>query len=207
MSLTNTPPVRRQPRTRSAPGILADTVELDVELDLLGDAFDLTTVADGNLVRMSGNTAAPPTRFLNELEMAAWRTFIETHYDLMAAIEADMTPSGLALGDYQVLVTLSEASDHRMRMCDLASILQLTPSGATRRLDGLVRSGWVDRLNSDVDRRVMLAVLTPAGWDKLHEALHPHVNSVRERLIDLLDETELRALASTFAKVRAALDR
>ncbi|HUF96897.1 MAG TPA: MarR family transcriptional regulator [Ilumatobacter sp.] len=156
---------------------------------------------------MSSNIAAAQTRFLNDLEMAAWRTFIETHYDLMAAIEADMAPSGLTLGDYQVLVTLSEADEHRMRMCDLASILQLTPSGATRRLDGLVRSGWVVRLNSDVDRRVMLAVLTQAGWDKLHEALHPHVNSVREHFIDLLDENELRALASTFAKVREALER
>lgn len=146
------------------------------------------------------------TRFLNDIEMTAWRNFIETHDDLMAAIEADMAPSGLALGDYQVLVTLSEDADHRMRMCDLASILQLTPSGATRRLDGLVRSGWVERINSTTDRRVMLAVLTQAGWDKLHEALHPHVNSVRERLIDLLDENELRALASTFHKVRNALD-
>ncbi len=153
------------------------------------------------------DVAAPPTRFLNDLEMAAWRTFIETHYDLMAAIEADMAPNGLALGDYQVLVTLSEADERRMRMCDLASILQLTPSGATRRLDGLVRAGWVDRQNSDVDRRVMLAVLTDAGWDKLNEALPPHVASVRRHLIDLLDEHELRAMAAIFAKVRAALDQ
>ena len=149
---------------------------------------------------------ASPTRFLNDLEMSAWRTFIETHYDLISAIEADLAPTGLAIGDYQVLVTLSEAPEHRMRMCDLAAILQLTPSGATRRLDGLVRSGWVERLNSTVDRRVMLAVLTPAGWDKLHEALHPHVNSVREHLIDLLDEDELRAMASIFTKVRDALE-
>ncbi len=147
-----------------------------------------------------------PTRFLNEQEMRAWRTFIETHDDLIAAIETDLAPSGLSLGDYQVLVTLSEATDHRMRMCDLAAILQLTPSGATRRLDGLVRSGWVDRLNSTVDRRVMLAGLTPAGWDKLHEALPPHVNSVRTHLIDLLDENELRTMTSIFTKVRNALE-
>ena len=150
--------------------------------------------------------AASSTRFLNDLEMSAWRTFIETHYDLVSAIEADLAPTGLAMGDYQVLVTLSEAPEHRMRMCDLAAVLQLTPSGATRRLDGLVRSGWVDRLNSTVDRRVMLALLTRAGWDKLHEALHPHVNSVRHRLIDLLDEDELRAMASIFTKVRNALE-
>src|SRR5690606_9647642 len=118
----------------------------------------------------------------------------------------DLEPTQLALGDYQVLVTLSEAEQKSMRMCDLADVLQLTPSGATRRLDGLVKAGWVERRNSDVDRRVMLAQLTPAGWDKLHEALVPHVRSVREHLIDLLDEDEMKALASVFGKVRAHLD-
>lgn len=159
------------------------------------------------------STASPaagtlsPVRPLNEVEMAAWRNFIETHNDLMSALEAALAPTGLALGDYQVLVTLSEAEDQAMRMCDLASVLQLTPSGATRRLDGLVRAGWVERRNSETDRRVMLAMLTPAGWEKLHEAFVPHLNSVRQLLIDLLDENELKALASTFVKVRANLDQ
>ena len=147
-----------------------------------------------------------PVRYLDEIEMAAWRTFIETYNDLINALQADLEPTQLALGDYQVLVTLSEAEQKSMRMCDLADVLQLTPSGATRRLDGLVKAGWVERRNSDVDRRVMLAQLTPAGWDKLHEALVPHVRSVREHLIDLLDEDEMKALASVFGKVRAHLD-
>jgi DNA-binding MarR family transcriptional regulator len=151
-------------------------------------------------------TNAADTRQLNHLEMAAWRTFIESVNDLTNALESDLAPVGLALGDYQVLVTLSEASDQSMRMCDLASVLQLTPSGATRRLDGLVKAGWVERRNSEVDRRVMLAVLTPAGLDKLHEALIPHVASVRMHLVDLLTDTELKAMASIFGKVRAHLD-
>lgn len=147
-----------------------------------------------------------PVRYLEPVEMAAWRTFIETYNDLINALQADLEPAQLALGDYQVLVTLSEADNKAMRMCDLADVLQLTPSGATRRLDGLVKAGWVERRNSEVDRRVMLAMLTPAGWDKLHEALVPHVRSVRTHLIDLLDESELVALASVFGKVRAHLD-
>ena len=154
---------------------------------------------------MSPSTEAP-VRHLDDVEMAAWRTFIETYNDLINALQADLEPAGLALGDYQVLVTLSEADDKAMRMCDLAEVLQLTPSGATRRLDGLVKAGWVERRNSEVDRRVMLAMLTPAGWDKLHEALQPHVRSVRAHLIDLIDQSEMRALASVFGKVRTHLD-
>lgn len=145
-------------------------------------------------------------RPLDAVEMAAWRTFIETYNDLINALQTDLEPAQLALGDYQVLVTLSEAENKAMRMCDLAEVLQLTPSGATRRLDGLVKAGWVERRNSDVDRRVMLAMLTDAGWNKLHEAFVPHVRSVREHLVDLLDESEMKALASVFGKVRAHLD-
>ena len=79
--------------------------------------------------------------WLDDEEMAAWRRYAETVVDLNAALEADLAPHGLTLGDYQVLVYLSEADDRAMRMCDLAGALQLSPSGLTRRLDGLVKAG------------------------------------------------------------------
>ena len=50
---------------------------------------------------------------------------------------------GFTLGDYRVLVLLSEASHHELRMSDLADQLQLSPSGLTRRLDGLVADAVV----------------------------------------------------------------
>lgn len=144
--------------------------------------------------------------WLSETEMAAWRGFIETQSDLVTALESDLTQTGLTLGDYQVLVFLSEAPDHRLRMCDLAEQLQLSPSGLTRRLDGLVREGLVEREPSELDRRVMLAVLTHAGWTRLGAAAPTHLASVRRRIVDHLTDDELTAMASIFAKLRAALD-
>lgn len=144
--------------------------------------------------------------WLNATEMAAWRSFIESHGDLITAIEHDLAPSGLTLGDYQVLVYLTEADDEQMRMCDLADMLQLSPSGLTRRLDGLVKSGWVERRNSEADRRVMLAALTDAGREQLAAAAPGHVVSVRARMIDVLDRDDHIAIARAFGKIRAALD-
>ena len=138
--------------------------------------------------------------------MRAWRSYVETQADLQGAIEADLQPTGLNLGDYQVLVFLSEAERRRMRMCDLAEVLQLSPSGLTRRLDGLVSRGLVRREGSDLDRRVMLAVLTPDGLAQLEAAAPTHVDSVRSRIVDLLDDDELEALGRIFEKIRAALD-
>lgn len=149
---------------------------------------------------------ASPPRWLNDDEMHAWVRFVETQGDLMSALESDLAPTGLTLGDYQVFVYLSSAEDDSMRMCDLAEILQLSPSGLTRRLDGLVKAGWVERRPSDRDRRVMHAVLTDAGRAKLEATAPIHVASVRARMIDHLDRDDLQALARTFGKIRAALD-
>jgi len=143
--------------------------------------------------------------WLDDEEMAAWRAFIDTSGALSAMLELDLVGHGLTMGDYEVLVRLSEASEHQLRMCDLAGQLRLSPSGLTRRLDGLVRSGLVARVPSDCDRRVMLAVITPSGNDLLAAAAPDHVNGVRRHFLDHLTRQELRVLASSFAKVRAAL--
>jgi DNA-binding MarR family transcriptional regulator len=139
--------------------------------------------------------------------MAAWRTYIETYGDLIAAIERDLGEHRLTLGDYQVFVYLSEAQEHSMRMCDLADALQLSPSGLTRRLDGLVKAGYVTREPSVDDRRVMLATLTPEGFSALERAAPDHVASVRRHLFDHLDSDQVDALTSIFRSIKAGLSQ
>ena len=145
------------------------------------------------------------TTWLTNDEMTAWRTYIETYSDLIAAIEHDLAEHDLTLGDYQVFVYLSEAPDRSMRMCDLADRLQLSPSGLTRRLDGLVKAGFVTREPSVDDRRVMLATLTPAGFAALEKAAPDHVASVRRHIFDHLDGDQVEALASIFQSIKAGL--
>ena len=142
------------------------------------------------------------TAWLTAREMTAWRTYIETYADLIAAIERDLAEHDLTLGDYQVFVYLSEAPDHSMRMCDLADLLQLSPSGLTRRLDGLVKAGFVTREASTDDRRVMLATLTPAGYAAVAAAAPDHVASVRHHIFDHLDDSQVDAMASIFQAIK-----
>jgi DNA-binding MarR family transcriptional regulator len=153
---------------------------------------------------MSTPTETTP-RWLDPEEMVAWRAYAETVVDLNAALEADLAPHGLTLGDYQVLVHLSEADQHAMRMCDLAARLQLSPSGLTRRLDGLVRAGLVERRPSDQDRRVMLAVLNDHGLEYLRDVAPSHVESVRRHVIDRLERRDVAAMARIFGAIRDGL--
>ena len=156
---------------------------------------------------MTRPTVASTPRWLDADEMRAWRAFVRTTDDLFAALDADLAPTGLSLGDYQVLVYLSEAPDRRMRMCDLAVNLQLSPSGLTRRLDGLVRAGLVSREASTCDRRVMLAVLTDDGMRALEAAAPVHVESVRQRIFDHLDREQVDAMAAIFTSIHDAVAR
>jgi DNA-binding MarR family transcriptional regulator len=143
------------------------------------------------------------TAWLDDEEMRAWRGMVEAYAELQAALEADlMAGFGIDGGDYGVLVSLSEAPDQRLRMCDLAAKLHLSPSGLTRRLDGLVKAGYVAREPSAGDRRVTLAVLTPSGRSTLEAAAPVHVEGVRRNFLDHLSPTQLRQLGAAFEAVR-----
>jgi DNA-binding MarR family transcriptional regulator len=143
--------------------------------------------------------------WLDDGEQRAWRAFVETQADLMTALERDLEVAGMTLGDYRVLVLLSEADDRSMRMCDLADRLQLSPSGLTRRLDGLVGEGLVRRAGDRADRRVMMAVLTERGIDTLRTVAPVHVASVRRRIFDQLETEQVDQLRDIFDRIAAGL--
>ncbi|MFM9136773.1 MAG: MarR family winged helix-turn-helix transcriptional regulator, partial [Actinomycetota bacterium] len=103
-------------------------------------------------------TTVPRTRWLNTAEMRAWLAYVTTSVDLQRAIERDLEPFGLDGGDYQLLAMLSDATDRRMKMCDLADTLRLSRSGLTRRMEGVLRKKLVARVQSEGDKRVAYAV-------------------------------------------------
>ena len=113
----------------------------------------------------------------------------------MAELDAELEAAhGMSLGEYAVLVELSEAPEQRLRMTDLAGRLHLSPSGLTSRFDRLGRQGLVTREACPTDRRAVYAGLTPAGLQRLEDAAPDHVAGVRRLLIDRLDEAQLDQL-------------
>jgi DNA-binding MarR family transcriptional regulator len=145
-------------------------------------------------------------RRLDDLELRAWRTLIETHDRLVARLDAELQASqGMSLPEYQVLVQLSEVPGQSLRMAELAERLHLSPSGVTRRLDGLVKQGQVERQACPEDRRGSLAVLTPLGLARLVAAAPTHVAGVRRYVIDPLDRPQLVVLADALSAVSEAL--
>ncbi|HEY3834673.1 MAG TPA: MarR family transcriptional regulator [Acidimicrobiia bacterium] len=146
----------------------------------------------------------PTPRWLDHEEMSAWRGLVETFADVEADLDADLQRAhGMTSGDYGVLVHLSEEESGRLRMCDLAERLHLSPSGLTRRIDSLVRNGLVRREQAPEDRRVIWAVLTPEGRRRIEVAAPDHVESVRRCFFDHLSRTQVRELGRALAALRS----
>jgi DNA-binding MarR family transcriptional regulator len=142
------------------------------------------------------------TRWLTDSEQAAWRTLISTTTGLLATLDNELQGAhGLSLGEYEVLVRLSEAPGQSLRMTDLAASLHLSPSGMTRRIDALVKTGVVERQQCPTDRRGSNAVLTAEGMKRLRSAAPTHVEGVRRHFVDRLSERQLANLATALANV------
>ncbi len=145
------------------------------------------------------------TEWLSDAEQRTWRGLVQLILELQAEQESALVEAhGITEGEYGVLAMLSEAEDQRLRMCDLAGQLRLSPSGLTRRVDGLAKQGFVTREASSCDRRSMYAVLTDDGMAKLEAAAPTHVQAVRRSLIDHLTPDEVRTLGDVLDHARAS---
>ena len=115
-----------------------------------------------------------------------------------------MADHGLTINDFEVLLHLSWAPEQAMRRVDLASSVLLTPSGITRLLDGLERSGFVAREACATDRRVVYAKLTPAGNEKLQAARTTHLAGVHRLFVERFSADELASLAGLLERLPGA---
>ena len=143
--------------------------------------------------------------WLNQSEMSAWLAFINTSRDLMRALERDLEPFDLDVGDYQLLAMLSNAPDQRLRMCELAEELRLSRGGLTRRMDGVLKKKLVVRNQDPTDKRVAYIEMSAKGRALLDRAAPVHVQSVRRLMIDLLSANEIRAIGTAFSKISTHL--
>jgi DNA-binding MarR family transcriptional regulator len=142
---------------------------------------------------------------LTDTEQGAWRTFIESSWALHTRLEDELREAtGLSMNDYHVMVVLSEAPEHRLRMGELASRLVFSPSRVTYQINSMVKRGLVRKQSCPEDGRGQEAVLTDEGLAALRNAAPLHLDTVRKAFIDLLDADELDVVHRVFDKVRKA---
>lgn len=147
-------------------------------------------------------------RWLSAEEQHQWRAFRDGNALLTEALAHELdADSGLSLGEYEVLVRLSEAPDRTLRMSELADELAHSRSRLTHTIRRMEAAGLVERTACKEDARGVNATMTAAGWERIVAAAPGHVRAVREHLVDVLTPEQLRALGEAMQAVADALRR
>jgi DNA-binding MarR family transcriptional regulator len=145
-------------------------------------------------------------RWLNEAEMAAWRSYVVATLLLRQRLHRELSDRHeVSLTDYEVLVCLDSRPDHRIRMSELAFLMGSTKSKLSHQVARLEVAGLVRRARDPEDKRGVITELTEQGVALLEKAAPTHVEGVREHLIDLLSPEEQATIAAAFERVRAHL--
>jgi DNA-binding MarR family transcriptional regulator len=146
--------------------------------------------------------------WLDDQEMRAWRAYVVGKAVLDAQLNRDLRECHqLALGDYELLVRLSEAHCGQARMSTLAEQVASSKSRISHQIGRMEKAGLVRRRECPGDRRGVFAVLTPHGTEVLRVAAPTHVRGVRDNLVDLLSDQERLVLTEVFERVLGHLRR
>jgi DNA-binding MarR family transcriptional regulator len=154
---------------------------------------------------MATTTQQEP-RWLDLEQQRHWRDFLDGTVRLTDALGHQLErDSGLSLSEYEVLVRLSEVPGRTLRMSQLADELAQSRSRTTHTIRRMESRGFVERRACEDDGRGVNCTMTDAGFARLDAAAPGHVAAVREHLVDVLTDDQLRALGDAMAVVRAAL--
>lgn len=146
------------------------------------------------------------TRWLNEVEVAAWMPLVAMTMWLPSALDIQLQrDAGISHVEYGVLSALSAQPDRTMRLRDLARLANSTLSRLSKVVDRLSGQGWVERCPDPHDGRSTLATLTDAGWGKVAATAPGHVSRVRELIFDQLTPTEVKQLGNIASKLSSAV--
>jgi DNA-binding MarR family transcriptional regulator len=145
-------------------------------------------------------------RWLDVDQQRIWRSFLNGVAKINECLEAELRCFGLDLGEYEILVHLSESPERALRMSDLAGRVRQSRSRLTHTIARMESKGLVSRAACPSDRRGVIAELTPLGLELLVEAAPAHVESVRRALVDPVDPNDFEALGRAMNAVIGVTD-
>lgn len=135
------------------------------------------------------------TRWLDEEQQAAWRAYLVGSTLLTDTLDRELRQAhGIALGEYEILVRLSESPERTLRMAKIAEGVQHSRSRVTHTVSRMERAGLIRRTAASDDKRGVDATMTEEGWQLLQLAAHTHVKGVRAHFVELASPDDFAAL-------------
>jgi DNA-binding MarR family transcriptional regulator len=144
----------------------------------------------------------PDHEFLDPEEWEAWGALMMLHRSVLEELDTELRRHhGLAVIEFDVLITLFNAPDHRLRMSELAERVLLSPAGTTHLVTRLERDGLVRREADPADGRRWFTVLTDDGDSALRAARPIHNEVLRATLVASTSAAERRTLRRIWTRL------
>lgn len=146
-----------------------------------------------------------PAGFDDE-QLQTWAALATVLEWLPAALDAQLQrDSGITHFEYGVLFALAEADEGTLRMSILASYSNSSLSRLSRAVARLEAKGWARREPDPLDGRYTLAILTPAGSEKVAQATPGHVETVNQLVFDPLTARQAKQLKDISQRINQAI--
>ena len=140
--------------------------------------------------------------FLDRDEWESWGALMMLNRTVVQALDAELrSRHGLAVTEFDVLITLFNAPNQRLGMSALADRVLLSPAGTTHLVTRLERDGKVRREVDPTDRRKWFTVLTAEGDRTLREARRTHNDVLRRTLFSATSPTDRRTLQRVWRRL------
>jgi DNA-binding MarR family transcriptional regulator len=143
---------------------------------------------------------------LDNLRNSVWRLLITANVKLLDRIGEKFSQAGLPSMDwYDVLLTLKEAPEYRLRLSDLAEKALLSRSNLTHLVDRLEKAGLLYRERCPSDRRGTYAVLTEAGLEMQQKMWAVYSEGIAQYFGSHLSDEELEVMQRVLERMLAGV--
>jgi DNA-binding MarR family transcriptional regulator len=151
------------------------------------------------MLAVKAEVTAP--QWLDQDQQRIWRAYLLGSARLSEKLDADLRQFGIDLAEYEILVSLEEVPDRRLRMSELADAVHQSRSRLTHTIARMEKSALVIRTTCPSDRRGVWAQLTETGMELLRTAAPSHVAAVRKNFVEAIGVEDYTALGRAFDAV------
>ena len=129
-------------------------------------------------------------------------TYVKELLEIFQTLQQDMkkmSPHNTVVGNKfgitgVQLMTLGYIShNENCKTSDISTLLSVSPPDATRIVDTLFKKGFVERINDEIDRRIIRLRLTIDG-KKVFETVKEELASSFSKILEKMNEQDARAL-------------
>jgi DNA-binding MarR family transcriptional regulator len=157
------------------------------------------------MLEVMEESGADQREFLAHEEWASWTALLMLHRMVLQDLDAELhREHGLAVTEFDVLSTLSNAPGKQLGMSALAHRAMLSPAGTTHLVTRLERDGLVKRSIDKADRRKWFTVLTDKGDRALQAARHTHNRVLQRSFLAATSPADRRTLQQLWQRLSKA---